>query len=177
MSSQSFFCDISSSYLHPQHTPPPTHPPCPAGLLILVPRPRFHLPPLSIQNSVPGREAINLLQRDDGAGEWRGCSRLPAVLTPTEHDTTRWGGGGAKTGRRRGRACRRRAQEAISEIRRTPGKVAASTPAAACQAEVQRQPRLPFHSLLLWDSGDGVKQLLIISLFRCGPSNASRDRT
>lgn len=88
MSSQSFFCDISSSYLHPLHTPRP------AGLLILVPRPRFHLPPLSIQNSVPGREAINLLQRDDGAGECRGCSRLPAVLTPTEHDTTRGGGGG-----------------------------------------------------------------------------------
>lgn len=90
MSPQSFFCDISSSYLHPQHTPPP---PRPAGLLILAPRPRFRLPPLSIQNSVPGREAINLLQQDDGAGECRGCSRLPAVLTPTEHDTTRWGGG------------------------------------------------------------------------------------
>lgn len=63
MSSQSFFCDISSSYLH---TPP-------------------------IQNSLPGREAINLLQQDDSAGEGRGCNRLPAVLTPPEHDTTRGG--------------------------------------------------------------------------------------
>lgn len=69
---------------------PPTRLP-PARLLTLVPRPRFHLPPLSIQNRVPGREAINLLQRDGGAGERRGCSRLPAVLTPTEQDTRRGG--------------------------------------------------------------------------------------
>lgn len=116
MSSQSFFCDISSS------SPPPPQP-----------RPRFRLPPLSVRNSLPGGEAVNHLQRDDGAGERRGCGRLPVVLTPTEHHATRGGRrrAGGEAGQR-GRAGRRRAEE---------GKGDASEAAPAGQVGRQHQPQ------------------------------------
>lgn len=72
----SFFCDISSSTST-------TNPP-PAPGFSSSPRLRLHRSPLSIQNSIPGRGAINLLQRDGAAAECRGYSRLLAVLTPTQ---------------------------------------------------------------------------------------------